>query len=344
LAEEIRKDPALRNVPLVLLTSLGQREDGERSRAINFAAYVAKPVKPAQLYDILVGVFRGQPIVNRPVAPSVQMDAELAQNHPLRILIAEDNLTNQKVILRVLERMGYRAELAATGLEVLQALDRQPYDLVLMDVRMPEMDGYEATRMICKRWGSSERPTIVAMTAQAMQGDREECMAAGMDDYISKPVRIDELVAVLKRVRPLGKKDQPETAALPSIGANANSTDGGGVIDYHVLNELQANMGESGPMIAELVLSGLQEATGLLGTMHTAFDQGDSNTLSRMAHTMKTSAAIMGAMRLATMCKDLELAVNDGRDGVPGRIDAIDQEFARASELLREESVRRAGS
>ncbi len=128
------------------------------------------------------------------------LDPEMATRHPLRILLAEDNAVNQKLALRLLSQMGYRADVAANGLEAIQAVDRQTYDVVLMDVQMPEMDGLEATRQICARWEADKRPRIVAMTANAMQGDREMCLEAGMDDYLSKPIRVEELVSALLRV------------------------------------------------------------------------------------------------------------------------------------------------
>jgi CheY-like chemotaxis protein len=129
------------------------------------------------------------------------MDAEMADRHPLRILLAEDNVVNQKLALRLLQGMGYRADVAANGLEAVESIARQPYDVVLMDVQMPEMDGLEASRQINRRWGIQERPRIVAMTANAMQGDRELCLAAGMDDYLTKPIRLNDLVAALYRTQ-----------------------------------------------------------------------------------------------------------------------------------------------
>jgi CheY-like chemotaxis protein len=132
------------------------------------------------------------------------MDAGMAQRHPLRILLAEDNVVNQKLALRLLQQMGYRADVASNGIEAIECCARQPYDVVLMDVQMPEMDGLEATRRIVARWPeSAQRPRIVAMTANAMQGDREECLAAGMDDYVTKPIRVDALVQTLLNVVPV---------------------------------------------------------------------------------------------------------------------------------------------
>jgi CheY-like chemotaxis protein len=121
----------------------------------------------------------------------------MAQRLPLRILLAEDNAVNQKLALRLLGQLGYRADVAGNGLEAIAALERQRYDVVLMDVQMPELDGLEAARVICQRWSRADRPRLIAVTANAMQGDREQCLEAGMDDYISKPIHVDELVAAL---------------------------------------------------------------------------------------------------------------------------------------------------
>jgi CheY-like chemotaxis protein len=135
-----------------------------------------------------------------PVASAPRLDPELATRHPLRILLAEDNVVNQKLALRLLQQMGYRADLASNGIEAVESVQRQTYDVVLMDVQMPEMDGLDAARAICARFPAHGRPRIVAMTANAMQGDREECLAAGMDDYVTKPIRVDALVTALTQV------------------------------------------------------------------------------------------------------------------------------------------------
>src|SRR5205814_10242033 len=158
---------------------------------------------PAQLFDALASVLADRPVHvrERGAAPS-DFEPGMARRHPLRILLAEDNVVNQKVALRLLGQMGYRADVAGNGVEAIDAVERQTYDVVLMDVQMPELDGVEASREIHRRWPGDGRPRIVAMTANAMQGDRERCAAAGMDDYVAKPIRVDELVAALGRCGP----------------------------------------------------------------------------------------------------------------------------------------------
>ena len=269
LAQEIRKLRSAQALPLVMLSSLGGRETG--GNQIEWAAYLTKPVKQSQLFDLLAGIF-GEAKISPAEAPertppgktthARQAAAPLAERCPLRILLAEDNPFNQKLAVHLLSQMGYRADLAANGLEAIQALERQDYDVILMDVQMPEMDGLEATRQICSHWENSERlqdersvgpnderslhpdgersvhpgderslhpdgerslhpdgerslrprgkrslrPQIIAMTANAMQGDREMCLQAGMDDYISKPIRINELAAALERAAKKGEK------------------------------------------------------------------------------------------------------------------------------------------
>ncbi len=202
LGKEIRKleDSLGRAVklPLVLYTSLGGRESARDSQ--DFSAILSKPLRQSALFDLMMTTFAGQEQpAGRPAVERAVLDSSIAENHPLRILLAEDNVVNQKLALRLLSQMGYRADVAANGLEVLQAVERQPYDVILMDVQMPEMDGLEATRQICARIPASQRPHIIAMTANALQGDREMCLAAGMDDYLSKPIRVEELVSALGR-------------------------------------------------------------------------------------------------------------------------------------------------
>jgi CheY-like chemotaxis protein/anti-sigma regulatory factor (Ser/Thr protein kinase) len=182
-------------LPLVLFSSLGRREVGVEGGL--FEAYLSKPLHQSQLFDTLATLLLHQDRPKRPVAQAKPtLDGVMAQRHPLRILVAEDNAVNQKLALRLLSQMGYRADVASNGVEAIESVQRQSYDLILMDVQMPEMDGLEAAREIDRRWAGT-RPRIVAMTANAMQGDREECLAAKMDDYITKPIRVEALIAAL---------------------------------------------------------------------------------------------------------------------------------------------------
>ena len=199
LAREMRHRSVA--LPLVLFSSLGRREAGDDEHL--FAAHLTKPIRQSQLYDTLVGLFAEEaPKVAPLPAATSRLDPQLASRHPLRILLAEDNVVNQKLALRILQQMGYRADLASNGIEAVESVGRQVYDVVLMDVQMPEMDGLDAARQICARWEPHERPRIVAMTANAMQGDRDMCLAAGMDDYLTKPIRVDRLVEALSQVQP----------------------------------------------------------------------------------------------------------------------------------------------
>ncbi len=195
LAREIRaRAPSL---PLVLFSSLGRREAGDAEGL--FSGYLTKPLRQSQLFDTLAGLLSHDE-APKPSAPTtrVTMDPGIAARHPLRILLAEDNVVNQKLAMRLLQQMGYRADLASNGIEAIECVERQTYDVVLMDVQMPELDGLEASRRITARWKPGERPRIVAMTANAMQGDREECLAAGMDDYLTKPIRVERLIEALE--------------------------------------------------------------------------------------------------------------------------------------------------
>ena len=219
LAQKIREQPTGKSLPLILLSSLGQDDIRSPAGESDFSAILNKPVQQTQLHNILCEVL-GNPLAKvKNTSTAEQLPTNLAEQHPLRILLAEDMVVNQKVALLTLKQLGYQADVANNGLEVIEALERQAYDLVLMDVQMPEMDGLAASREVCQRWSSEERPYIIAMTANAMQGDREICLEAGMDAYITKPVRISELRDVLSRCQPL-VESPPEEASLTTTHSN----------------------------------------------------------------------------------------------------------------------------
>jgi signal transduction histidine kinase/CheY-like chemotaxis protein len=195
LAEAIHGRKGCEQLPLVLLTSLGSREAGSNG----FSASLTKPVKAGQLTWVLEKLLMGGSAAKKQERPKI--DRELAQRHPLKILLAEDNVVNQTVALKILDRMGYRADVASNGKEAVEAVKRQPYDVVLMDVQMPEMDGVEATTRIRHQQGEN-RPWIIALTANALQGDKDKYLGVGMDDYLSKPIKIEELSGALSRCKP----------------------------------------------------------------------------------------------------------------------------------------------
>ncbi|MEW6734023.1 MAG: response regulator, partial [Acidobacteriota bacterium] len=201
LATEIKKLELGKRLPIVLLASgaTSKCELMERDHGTSCAAYLAKPIRVSQLFQVLSRLLKKAPVEIKPQAPAQLFDKRIGEQRPLKILLAEDNLVNQKVALRILEKIGYKADIATNGIEVLAALERQTYDVIFMDVQMPEMDGLEATRLINERWQKEKRPRIIALTANAIQGDREECLAAGMDDYVSKPVKGETLRAALDR-------------------------------------------------------------------------------------------------------------------------------------------------
>ncbi len=190
LAQAIHGREAYERLPLVLLTSLGSRDGGGK----DFSAYLSKPVKSNQLLRVLEQVLFGRAYFQEEAR--VKIDRAIAQRHPLKILLAEDNVVNQKVALKILDRMGYRADVVSNGKEAVEAVARQSYDVILMDVQMPEMDGVEATTRI-REQQRHNRAWIIALTANALQGDKERYLGVGMDDYLSKPIKIEELVAAL---------------------------------------------------------------------------------------------------------------------------------------------------
>ena len=196
LAREIRKKLTNEQLPLIMLTSVGFNTEADELRKL-FSFYVNKPIKHSQLAEILLKVIQPTKAVTTPFTPGREELTEIAKKFPFSILVAEDNLINQKLIRNIFELLGFKTDIASNGLEALEALKRKNYTLIFMDIQMPEMNGYEATEIIVAR-RKEERPIIIAMTANAMQGDREKCLEAGMNDYITKPMRVNDLVRIIK--------------------------------------------------------------------------------------------------------------------------------------------------
>ncbi len=363
LAREIKKLPAPNSkLPLVMLTSLGRSEIKEDEDL--FAAFLTKPIKPSSLFDALIGIFTGQPTrtVAREAKGDFQLDAQMGEKWPLRILLAEDNATNQKLALRLLARMGYQADVAASGLEVLQALERQLYDVVLMDVQMPEMDGLEATRRLRRELPVERQPRVIAMTANAMQGDREMCLAAGMNDYVSKPIRIEVLVEALSKSRPL-VEDQESDAGQGQEQAGTGTGSGGrageqtspvqataldtapeaALLDLAAMENLLSMLGGEFEYLVELIDSFLEDAPQLLAELDEFVERGDSEGVGRIAHSLKSNGADFGATTFSNLCKDLEITSKSGTlNGVSGLAAQIVAEYGKVEAALA--TVRREGS
>ncbi|MEG4305401.1 response regulator [Microcoleus sp. D3_18a_C4] len=409
LAAQIRRYPDCEKLPLVMLTSIGRQEINPPSMEMDFAAFLNKPIKQSQLYNVLINIFGEQTTEfkgQRTTGSFLQTIPVLAEDLPLRILLADDHLVNQKVALQILQRMGYRADVAGNGIEVLEALRRQPYDVVLMDVQMPEMDGLETTRRIREQFsadltlendtGESEvsatdeqsnnrkskienrksteesnnrkskienrksteesnnrkskienrkstMPWIVAMTANAMQGDREECMAAGMDDYLSKPIAIDQLVRALRacksrsnsafdRLQPIVCLDAPaeqiqgtselQVRSNVAVAGNPQLTipNSPAVVDWGASN-LDRALSEGHDSLSPKIIEGLREvealdeaieiyletAPELLRGISMALCNADPLALRRSAHSLKSISGTLGAFRLFELCEELEI-------------------------------------
>jgi PAS domain S-box-containing protein len=329
LGREIRQLDAYDEMPLVMLTSLGRRE--QAAAAVGFAAFLHKPSKASALYNTLVSVLdRGaQP---PPVIVDPSLDPTMAQRHPLRILVAEDNVVNQRVATSILARMGYSCDIAGDGRKAVAAVATGTYDVVLMDVLMPEMDGLQASRAIRELPDIETQPRIIAMTANAMAGDRETCLAAGMDDYVSKPVRINELVTALLRV---SAAPQAVSAAgldpspMPSAPAGQQDAD-------ELLAALRETIGDQADtLLSELNELFQAEAPRLLDAIHTAIREADHQQLAAAAHTLKSSSASLGSQDLPDLCQQLETLGRSGTTtGASHYTTALDQSYARFTAVL----------
>ena len=343
LAEQIRHYRNAQALPLIMFTSLGRREVD--MQGVDIVVFMHKPIKLSQLYNALISLFVEHPQPHMPQSEPTewQFDAGLAQRLPLRILLAEDNMVNQKLALRLLERMGYRADVAANGLEVLEALQRQSYDVILMDVQMPEMDGLEASRAIHEGWTAEQRPHIVAMTANAMQGDREECLDAGMDDYLTKPIQIKALQAVLERTGWWAKKrtlplEEPGEIALPT-GDAESKVQAAPALDPAVLSGLRQLTKEGEPDIVQELAEAFQfETPPLLEALHQAIVEGQPEQLKRVAHNLRGSSNNLGARTMAALSAELEAI---GKNGTVERatelVTHLEQEYQRVCQALAAE-------
>jgi CheY-like chemotaxis protein len=327
LAEEIRNDSRLASAALIMLTSGSQPGDLAQCERLGIASHLMKPVKQSELFDAIAAAFG--------MTAPVEAHAESAatgpprQIRPLRILLAEDSLANQKLAVGLLTKHGHTVVVANHGKQAVAAWDREGFDLILMDVQMPEMDGIEATAVIrTKERQTGRHVPIVAMTAHAMTGDREHCLAAGMDGYIAKPIRASELFDVLERLAGPAR----ESDADPRERAGGEPSNGGhGAIDW---SAALAAVGDDPALLEDIVQAFLEECPTLMERVRASVESGDGPLLQTAAHTLKGSLRLFGAERAADEAERLEML---GKSGLLEEAPALASSLqAEVQGLLRE--------
>jgi PAS domain S-box-containing protein len=326
LARIITGDPAIAGVKLVLLTSFGQKGHGAEATKAGISGYLTKPVDEADLHDCLSEILGGP---RRPVLVTRHSLREARPPVSARILVAEDNPVNQKVAVKILERLGYRVEVADNGQEAVDACARTGYDALLMDCQMPIMDGFVATAKIREQEGEKRRTPIVAMTASAMAGDRERCLAAGMDDYVSKPISPESISEVLRRwIKRPGA----------SLEAEAETEDGpSSPLDQSVI-EVLWSIDEDGSLLREVIDTFLRIAPKRLESLQAASDPA---VIERTAHSFLGSCANLGALRMAELCAKLEqLGRGGSTEGAKELVAALEDDYRGVRRALEAEKER----
>jgi CheY-like chemotaxis protein/HPt (histidine-containing phosphotransfer) domain-containing protein len=333
LAREIRAVRGAHTPVLILLSSTGQSLASAHANA-GFAAGLSKPLRLSHLRDRLLETIGDQGDTSASSVPQVDVTSPV----PLRILLAEDNPINQTVALRLLERLGYSADVVGDGRQALARLDHVAYDVILMDIQMPEMDGLEASRAICARWAAGERPHIIAMTAEAMQGDREKCLSAGMDDYVVKPVTLDRLASALAKCRPLAPTTSPEVAAAPSLEQQRIAV--GAALDRGVLDQLREDLGGT-EALREVIRSFLDQTPSVLSALRDAAARADVESMRRAAHMIKGTSSILGACELSEQCAEIErVGQTDCVADAASRLIAVEASYRTIEAALKAEIER----
>jgi signal transduction histidine kinase/CheY-like chemotaxis protein/HPt (histidine-containing phosphotransfer) domain-containing protein len=296
LSKRIRAYRTKEELPIIMLTSVGRQEINEKDLDNIFSFFVSKPIKQSSLYNMILSIFSNEEKIESIFKPR-QQTARIAEEIPLKILVAEDNIINQKLIVKILSQMGYVADVVSNGLEVIEALKRQRYDLIFMDVQMPEMDGLETTRNILKNWKPNDRPIIIAMTANVMHGDREMCIDAGMDDYIGKPILIDKLSEKIRKwanfreVKQIDDKQKIRSSLM---------------LDSEIIYDLNTTDLNQTKDIKEIIKIYFEIAPILMNEIWNSYDKNNTDKLKKAAHNLRRASSNLGANRLAEMCLKLE--------------------------------------
>ncbi|MDB5082070.1 MAG: domain S-box protein [Chloroflexi bacterium] len=343
LARAIKSDPALASTRLILLTSIGQPGLTTELQEAGIAACLVKPVRKSELYNCMANVMANATGEYHHPVRAVGLLRPLPQDYKApsailgRILVAEDNIINQQVAVGMLEAGGYRVDVVTNGHEALSALERRSYDAILMDCQMPEMDGYAATIEIRRREGETLRTPVIAMTANALFGEREKCLAAEMDDYITKPVNPSDLYALLEKwIKPVGSRANPPKSESVETSTEVKTAPFVGVLDEAVLQNLLKLQSVSGTDVLGKVIDLFSENTPKrLAELKESINLNDANALARIAHSLKGSSGNVGASHLATLLAELEDLNREGNmDRVTGLLGRIETEFEQAKVAL----------
>jgi CheY-like chemotaxis protein/HPt (histidine-containing phosphotransfer) domain-containing protein len=329
LAELLKSDPATKQMILFLLSSSGERLSAAEAHTRGFAACMTKPVRSSELFDGLITAVNGGAPAESPKQPTTtQPDSQGVAG---MILLVEDNTMNQLVASKLLAKLGYSVDIANHGGEAVSAIQAGTYDAVLMDCQMPEMDGYEATGEIRRIEGTGRRTPIIAMTAAAMEGDRDTCLAAGMDDYITKPVRPDAVAAVLERwVARAARDTSGGEGTLP-----ASDEEGPDPLDRAQVEVLLGLDDGEGAVAGEIVEEYLIQAVDVRSELCANVNAGDHHALERSAHKLRGMCANVGAATLSSVCAEIEsLSRIAELDGAAGLLERFDAEFDRVREAL----------
>ena len=342
LARAIKADGALAKTILVLMTSVGQRGDARRMEELGFAGYLVKPGRQSDLFDCLAAVLAGS-AATKPAGPIVTRHAiREMRRGALRILLAEDNVTNQQVAIGILRKLGLRADAVTNGAEAIASLESARYDLVLMDVQMPKMDGLEATARIRDPQSAvlNHRIPIIAMTAHAMQGDRQRCLDAGMDDYVTKPVSPQALADALTRWLPSDSAARPVNASAESVAAATATTEpaaaGEPVKPVFDRSGLLARVMDDEDLARSVAIGFLEDMPRQIEALRRYLESSDGEGTVRQAHTIKGASASVGGAALRVIAVEMEKAAGAGDLAfVIGHLSDLDAGFARLSEAMQ---------
>jgi CheY-like chemotaxis protein/HPt (histidine-containing phosphotransfer) domain-containing protein len=341
LGRTVKADPVLADTALVLLSSVGQQGEAARFRDAGFAAYLVKPVRASQLMDALITAWAALTRLPAQAAPARAPAARSERRtirplaRPAHVLVVEDNWVNQQVAMGTLAKLGCRVDVAGGGREALERLRATAYDVVFMDCEMPDMDGYATTAEIRRQEGPAARIPIVAMTAHAMEGDRERCLAAGMDDYLSKPLELPAVHAALERWTPKPAEEPtrsaPDPARLPLSSL---------VVDADRVSRLRATLttGGNASLFARVLRGFIADTSERVEALRRSVELGEAEAAQQVAHALRGSCANIGVTRMANVAEALERLATTGRlDGAQALVQQLVDEFRQAEAALAPE-------